>query len=127
MLTTQSEKFQKFEFKFLAGIWSNTWRAKSREIEATVSLTVPVRLVPVAMLVDVSAAEPSPLCPDPSREKGRRKGRTHPGPPLFFLCSLHVTDRCDLARADPQHLIAETEPRKHARKAAVPGVLVARR
>jgi hypothetical protein len=93
MLTTQSEKIQKFEFEFLAGIWSNTWRAKSREIEATVSLTVPVRLVPVAMLVDVSAAEPSPLCPNLSREKWRRRRRRRPDPPLSVplplpLCKL---------------------------------------
>jgi hypothetical protein len=85
MLTTQSEKFQKFELEFLAGIWSNTWWAKSREIEATVSLTIPVRLVPVAMLVDISAAEPSPLCPDPSREKWRRRRRRRPDPPSLSL------------------------------------------
>jgi hypothetical protein len=110
MLITQSEKFQKFEFEFLAGIGSNTWQAKSSEIKVTVKITAPVRLVPVAMLLDASAVEPSPLCPDPSREKGRRRGRQRPGPPLFFPSSLHVADHCDLARADPQHSAAETTP-----------------
>jgi hypothetical protein len=33
MLITRSEKFQKFEFEVLAGIVSNTWQAKSNEIE----------------------------------------------------------------------------------------------
>jgi hypothetical protein len=95
---------------------------KIEKIKFTVSFTVVVRLNPVAMLGDTSAVEPSPLCPDPSREKGRRRGRTRLGPPLFFLCSLHITDRRDLARADPQHPVAETKPRQHASKAAMPGV-----
>jgi hypothetical protein len=69
MMTTQSEKFQNFEFEFLAGIASNTWQAKSEGIELTVASTVPVRLEPIAMLVETSAVEPSPLCPDPSCEK----------------------------------------------------------
>jgi hypothetical protein len=87
-----------------------------------VSIDVHVRLDPVATLVDISAVEPSPLCPDPSREKWRRRGRACPGPPLFSLCSLHVTDRRGLASADPQHPVASTKPHKNARKAAVPGV-----
>jgi hypothetical protein len=121
MLTTQSESFQKFEFEFLAGIVSNTWQAKIEKIEFTVSFTVAVRLDPVAMLVETSAVEPSPLCPDPSREKWRRRRRTRPGPPLFSLCSLHVTDRRDLASTDPQHPIAATKPRQYASKATAPG------
>jgi hypothetical protein len=69
MLTTQIEKFQKFEFECLAGIVSNIWLAKIEEIVVTVSITVLAHLNPVAMLVDDAAVEPSPLCPDPSREK----------------------------------------------------------
>jgi hypothetical protein len=73
MLITQSEKFQKFEFELLAGIMSNTWQTKIEKIESTVRITVAARLNPVAMLVDDAAVEPSPLCPDPSCEKGREE------------------------------------------------------
>jgi hypothetical protein len=52
---------------------SNTWGAKIQKIGATVSFTVPVRLAPVAMLMETSLVEPSPLCPDPSREKWREE------------------------------------------------------
>jgi hypothetical protein len=38
-----------------------------------VKITVAVRLDPVAMLVGDTAVEPSPLCPDPSREKWREE------------------------------------------------------
>jgi hypothetical protein len=72
MLITQSENFQKFKFQFLAGISSNTWQTKIKKIMVTVRISVAVCLVPVAMLLDDAAAEPSPLCPDPSHEKGRR-------------------------------------------------------
>jgi hypothetical protein len=37
MLITQSGKFQKFKFKTLAGISSNTGREKSKQIEFTVA------------------------------------------------------------------------------------------
>jgi hypothetical protein len=84
MLITQSEKFQNFEFESLAGIVSNTWQTKIGEIKITVKITAPVRLVPVAMLIDDAAVEPSPLYPDPSREKGRRGGGQHPGPPSLL-------------------------------------------
>jgi hypothetical protein len=80
MLTTQSENFQKFEFEFLAGIVSNNWWAKIQKNQLTVTNAVHLRLNPVAMLVDISAVERSPLCPDPSRETWRRRGRTRPGP-----------------------------------------------
>jgi hypothetical protein len=39
----------------------------------TVRIIVTVRLMPVAMLVDDAAVDPSPLCPDPSREKWREE------------------------------------------------------
>jgi hypothetical protein len=64
----------------------------------------------VAMLVEPSLVDPSPLCPDLSREKWRRRRRTCPGPPLFSLCFLHVTDHRDLASTDPQHSMADTTP-----------------
>jgi hypothetical protein len=73
---------KKFEFEFLAGIMSNTWQAKIGENQITVSIIVAVRLNPVAMLVETPAVEPSPLCPDPSREKWRRRGRRRPDPSL---------------------------------------------
>jgi hypothetical protein len=84
MMTTQSEKVQNFEFKSLAGIVSNTWGAKIGENQITVSITVLLRSNPVAMLVDLSAVDPSSLCPDPSREKGRRRGKQRPGPPSLL-------------------------------------------
>jgi hypothetical protein len=127
MLTTQSGNFQKFEFESLAGIVSNTSLTKIGENQITVKITAPVRLVPVAMLVDVAVVEPSPLCPDPSREKGRRRGRQRPGPPLFFPSSLHVADHRDLASTDPQHSAAETTPLQHASKSIEAGVTRARR
>jgi hypothetical protein len=122
MLITQSGKFQNFEFESLAGIASNTWQTKSSQIEFTVKITIAVRPVTVAMLLDGATVEPNPLCPDPSREKGRGRGRQHPGPPLFFLCSLHVTDRHARASTDPQHAAAETKAPQHASEVAVPGV-----
>jgi hypothetical protein len=48
----------------------------------TVKITVAVRLTPVAMPLDNAAVEPSALCPDPSREKGRRRGDSTQDPPL---------------------------------------------
>jgi hypothetical protein len=65
MWITQSEKVQKFEFKVLAGIVSNTWQTKIEQIVVTVKITAPVRLMPVAILVDDATVEPSPLCPEP--------------------------------------------------------------
>jgi hypothetical protein len=56
---------------------------KSEKIVVTVKITAPVRLVPVAMLVETPTVEPSPLYPEPSHEKGRRRGRQRPDPPLF--------------------------------------------
>jgi hypothetical protein len=110
MLTTQSESFQKFEFEFLAGISSNTWQTKIEEIVVTVRITVAVRLDPVAILVGDAAVEPSPLCPDPSREKWREEEERAQDPPSLSLLFLHDADHCDCARADPQHSAAETKP-----------------
>jgi hypothetical protein len=52
---------------------SSTWWAKIQKIRATVTNPVPVRLDHVAMLVESSAIEPSPLCPDPGRATWKEK------------------------------------------------------
>jgi hypothetical protein len=55
---------------------------KIQRIEYTVKITAPVHLRPVAMLVDDAAVYPSPLCPDPSREKWREEEKRAQDPPL---------------------------------------------
>jgi hypothetical protein len=77
------------------------------------------------MLVETAAVEPSPLCPDPSREKWREEEERAQDPPSLPLLSLQAPDRHDRARADPQHSAAETNPLQHASEAAVPGVAFA--
>jgi hypothetical protein len=52
---------------------SSTWWARIQKIRATVNNPVPVRLDPVAMLMESSAVEPSPLCPDPGRATRKEK------------------------------------------------------
>jgi hypothetical protein len=81
MLITQSGNFQNFEFESLAGISSNTWQTKIEQIEFTVKIIVTVLLMPVAMLLDDTAVKLSSLYPDPSREKGRRRGDSTQDPP----------------------------------------------
>jgi hypothetical protein len=102
MLTTQSENFQKFEFEFLAGIVSNTWQTKIQKIGATVSITVAVHLEPVAMLVEIPAVDPSPLCPDPSREKWREEEERAQDPPPLCLSSSCTTPTAVTA-PEPTH------------------------
>jgi hypothetical protein len=109
MLTTQSGKFKKFEFEFLAGIWSNTWQAKIQKIGGTVGITVLPRSKPVAMLEDVSAVEPSSLCLDPSRvtwEETEDTARTL-SPLLLPLCKLPT----DVTSPAPTH--STPQPRQH--------------
>jgi hypothetical protein len=84
MLITQSGNFQNFEFESLASISSSTWQTKIGKIVITVKITAPVRPLPIAMLVDNAAVEPSSLCPDPSREKGRRRGDSTQDPPSLL-------------------------------------------
>jgi hypothetical protein len=55
---------------------------KSSQIEATVKITVLARSNPVAMLLDDATVDASPLCPDPSHGKRRRRGDSTLGPPL---------------------------------------------
>jgi hypothetical protein len=102
-------------------------RQKSEKIEFTVSITVAVRLDPVAMLEDASAVEPSSLCPDPSRATWEEMEDTARTPLSSPSSSLQASDHRDLARADPQHPVAETKPLQHASKAVEPGVARARR
>jgi hypothetical protein len=84
MLSTQSGSFQNFEFESLAGISSNTWQMKIEHLEFTVKITIAVRPATVAMLLDSATVEPSPLCPDSSREKGRRRGVSTQDPPSLL-------------------------------------------
>jgi hypothetical protein len=74
---------------------------KIDQIMITVRITVAVRPVTVAMLLDGATVEPSPLCPEPSCEKGRRRGVSTQDPPLFFPSLLHVADHRDCASTDP--------------------------
>jgi hypothetical protein len=127
MWITQSGKFQNFEFESLAGIASNTWQTKIEQIVVTMKITAPVHLVPVAMLVDDAAVEPSSLCPDPSREKWREDEERAQDPPSLSLLSLQAPDHRALASTDPQHSAAETTPPQHASKAIEAGVARARR
>jgi hypothetical protein len=120
MLISQSGKFQKFKFKTLAGISSNTGRHKSKQIEFTVGCTVLARSRTVAILLDDATVEPSAPCPVPSHEKGRDEEKCAQGPlpVFFFLC---VADCPGCARADPQPSAAEATPSQHTPEAVVPG------
>jgi hypothetical protein len=55
---------------------------KIEQILITVSCTVLARSNPVDMLLDGATVEPSPLCPDPSHGKRRRRGGSTRDPPL---------------------------------------------
>jgi hypothetical protein len=101
MLITQSGNFQNFEFEFLAGNSSNTWRMKIEQILITVSCTVLPRSNPVAMLLDTSAVDPSPLCPDPGREKWKEGEERAQDPPSLSHLFLHDADHPALASTDP--------------------------
>jgi hypothetical protein len=73
MLITQTGNFQKFEFKSLAGISSNTGRENQTKSEFTMVITVLARSSAVAMLLDGASIEPSAPSPDPSHEKRREE------------------------------------------------------
>jgi hypothetical protein len=70
--------------------------------------------------------EPSPLCPDPSRERWKEKEELARTPLLRPSPSLQAADQRDLASADPQYPVATTKPIQHAPEAAVLGVAFAR-
>jgi hypothetical protein len=118
MLITQSGIFQNFEFKILAGNSSNTWQMKSSQIEATVKITVLARPNPVAMLLDDAAVEPSAPCPDPSREKGRRRGGSTQDPPLFFPAC--CTSPTTLPSPAPTHSTPQPRPKPPSTRARPP-------
>jgi hypothetical protein len=118
MLITQSENFQKFEFESLAGIVSSTWQTKIEEIVVTVKITAPVRLLPVAMLVDDAAVEPSPLCPDPSREKGREEEERAQDPPLCLSSS--CTTPTAMTAPEPTHSTPQPRPNPPSTRARPP-------
>jgi hypothetical protein len=71
MMTTQTGKFQKFEFQTLAGISSNTGRSKLNQIEFYWCCTVLARPSAVAMPIGISTVDSSAPSPDPSQEKRR--------------------------------------------------------
>jgi hypothetical protein len=118
MLITQSEKFQKFEFEVLAGIVSNTWQTKIGGNQVTVRITITVRLNPVAMLVDDAAVEPSPLCPDPSREKGREEEERAQDPPLCLSSS--CTTPTAMTAPEPTHSTPQPRPNPPSTRARPP-------
>jgi hypothetical protein len=101
MLVTQSGKFQNFEFEILAGNSSNTWRIKIEQILITVSFTVLARSNPVAMLLDGATVDPSPLCPDPGREKWREGEERAQDPPRRLTSS--CTSPTTLPSPAPTH------------------------
>jgi hypothetical protein len=118
MLITQSGKFQKFKFQTLAGISSNTGRHKSKQIEFTVSCTVLPRPNPVAMLLGDATVDASPLCPDPSHGRGRRRGDSTPGPPLFFPAA--CTSPTTLPSPAPTHSTPRPRPKPPSTRARPP-------
>jgi hypothetical protein len=61
------KNFKNSKLSFLRAFDRTPGEQKSEKIDFTVKITAPVRLVPVAMLVDDVAVEPNSLCPDPSR------------------------------------------------------------
>jgi hypothetical protein len=81
MMSTQSGKFEKFEFWVLVGISSNTGRSKSNEIKDHWCSTVGARPCAVAMLSGLASVESSTPRPDPGREKGREKEKHTQDPP----------------------------------------------
>jgi hypothetical protein len=119
MLITQTGNFQNFEFESLAGISSNTWQTKIGKIVITVRITAPVRLMPVAMLVDDAAVDPSPLFPDPSREKWRRRRRTRPGPPLSSPSASYTSPTSKTSPA-PTHSTPRPRPNPPSTRARPP-------
>jgi hypothetical protein len=105
MLITQSGKFQKFKFKTLPGISSNTGRQESKQIEFTVGCIVLARSRTVATLLDDATVEPRSLCPDLSREKwgGGREMRPGPPPSPSSSCTLPTTmDAPEPTHSPPQ-------------------------
>jgi hypothetical protein len=79
------------------------------------------------MPLDGATVEPSPLCPDPSPGRRRRREASTPGPPALLPSSLHVDDHPALARGDPQDPAADPATPQHASVNAVTGASLQRR
>jgi hypothetical protein len=120
MLITQSGNFQKFEFKSLAGISSNTGRSKSNQIELTVAALFLLALALSPCSWETPRSSPAPPAPTQAVRSGGRR-RNAPRAPSQSSSSLHDADHPALARADPQHPAAKPEPSQHAPETAVPG------
>jgi hypothetical protein len=73
-----------------------------------VKITVAVRLVPVAMLIDDAAVEPSPLFPDPSREKWREEEERAQDLPLCLFSS--CTTPTAMTAPEPTHSTPRPRP-----------------
>jgi hypothetical protein len=126
MLSTQTGKFQKFEFQTLAGISSNTGRSKSNQIKFYWCCTVLARPSAVAMLLDDATVEPSAPSPTQARRSG---GETSfaPRAPSQSPSALLDADHFGGARAGTQHPAAEPTPSQHAHVTAVTGTSFKRR
>jgi hypothetical protein len=125
MLITQSRKFQKFKFKLLASISSNTGRQESNQIEFTVAalfLLAPT-LLPCSWTVPQSNPAPSALTQ--AMEEGGEEETAPRDPPLFFPAT--CTSPTTLPSPAPTHSTPWPRPKppQHASEAAVP--MVARR
>jgi hypothetical protein len=125
MRITQSGKFQKFKFKLLAGISSNTGRQESNQIEFTVAALFLLASTLLPCFWTVPRSNPAPSAPTQAMEEGGEEETATRDPPSLLPSSLHVADHPALASTDPQHSAAETEAPQHASEAAVP--MVARR
>jgi hypothetical protein len=101
--------FKNSNLSFLRALCRAPGGQKSGKIEFTLTNPVPVRLDPVAMLLDIPAVEPSLPCPDPSRETWGRGGRTHPDPPLCPAAP--CTTPTVMALPPPTH--STPSPRQH--------------
>jgi hypothetical protein len=109
MLITQSGNFQNFEFKFLAGISSNTWQTKieRNQVYCEDHCRRPSRACSHAPGRRRGRAQPPLPRPEPWEREETRK--TVPGPPLYSSSSLQAPDHRALASTDPQHTAAETK------------------
>jgi hypothetical protein len=94
---------------------SSTWQTKIEKIVVTVSFTVLVRPDPVAILVDDAAVEPSPLCPDPSREKWREEEERAQDPPLYLSSS--CTTPTAVTAPEPTHSTPRPRPNPSSTRA----------
>jgi hypothetical protein len=93
-------------------------RQKSEKIDFTVSCTVLLHSNPVAMLVETAAVDPSPLCPDPSREKWREEEERAQDPPLCLSSS--CTTPTAMTAPEPTHSTPHPRPNPPSTRARPP-------